>query len=88
MFAINEFCRASSGSRPNPACRRAFFISEFQFSAFQLYPIPLFPRNPPFPALRYSPTSVQEPDAKNKFLAVACALPPGGMGYMYELPED
>ena len=37
-------------------------------SFFPLFP--LFPRKPLFPALRASPTAVQEPPAKSKFLAV------------------
>ena len=53
--------------------RRAAEHSSFQRFSFQRFSFtqsPLFPRNPLFPALRSSPTAVQEPPAKSKFLAV------------------
>jgi hypothetical protein len=49
MLAINESRSESSPFRPISACCGAFFSSEFQFSAFQLYPSTPFPPQPPFP---------------------------------------
>jgi hypothetical protein len=49
-LTANENCRESFRYRQISASSGAFFLSAFQFSAFQLYPNPLFPRNPHFPA--------------------------------------
>jgi len=74
MSAINEFCRETSEFRHLPA-----FYGVFSLSAFQFYPIPLFPRNPHFPALRSSPTAVsgatcqkQIPSSQSSGIATAC----------------
>jgi hypothetical protein len=47
--AVDENRREISLFCQIPASSGAFFLSAFQFSAFQLYPNPPFPPQPPFP---------------------------------------
>ena len=54
-LTANENRRESFRYRQISASSGAFFLSAFQFSAFQLYPNPPFPRNPHFPALQSTP---------------------------------
>jgi phage gpG-like protein len=68
-LALNENRREISRSRPISAFSGAFCLSAFQFSAFQLYQVPLFPRNPFFPAPGPATGSFNGLHAKSKFLA-------------------
>jgi hypothetical protein len=72
-LATNERVREFSHFRQTPASSGAFFLSTFQFSAFQHFSftqIPLFPRPSLLPASGPATSSFNGLHPKSKFLAV------------------